>query len=189
MANIDAPNGFRVVGTLSGAPWTASVRKMFSVNDNLFMGDIVEKDDATSATGKYMCVDRAEADDIPVGVVVGWEPNPDALGRLYHAASTTIGVYVCVDPMVVLEAQVPASGLAVTDIGLNVDFVVAAGSTSTGLSNMEIDDSTEATTADEPLKIICAVDRADNDLSSANARWLVMFNQHAFKTDAGTAGL
>lgn len=191
MANVNRPNGFKVVGTLSGAPWTSSIRKFYSGTDNLFMGDIVEKGatGVASGDGAYPEVHRAEADDIPVGVVVGWEVNPSALDRLYHAASSTYAVYVCVDPNVLLEAQVDTAGLAVTDVGLNIDFVVAAGSTTSGVSNMQLDGGTEATTADEPLKLMGAVNRMDNEPALAYSRWIVMFNQHAYRSDAGTAGI
>ena len=191
MSNTDRPNGFRPVRHADGTPYTGSFNVYFSGTDNLFLGDIVEKG-ATSVArgdGAYPEVHRAEADDIPVGVVVGWEPNPTNLNNLYHVASTTYFVYVCDDPEILMEAQTNDAGLAATDVGLNCDFVVAAGSTTTGLSNMEIDGGTEATTADEPLKILGAVNRADNDLATANSRWLVKFNQHAYRSDAGTAGI
>ena len=191
MANVDRPNGFRVVGHINGSQWNGQFGVYYSGTDNLFMGDLIEKDGTGVAIrdGAYPGAARAEADDIPVGVVVGWEPDPDSLGNLYHVASSTKAVYIVTDPSVVLEAQANDSGIAATDVGLNADFVVAAGSTTTGLSNMEIDGTTEVTTADEPLKILGAVDRMDNDLSSANARWLVMLNQHAYRSDAGTAGI
>ena len=54
---------------------------------------------------------------------------------------------------------------------------------------MEIDTSSGVTTAGTPLKVIGLVERADNDVSSANARWLVMLNMHAYKNDSGTAGI
>lgn len=191
MANVDRPNGFRPVRRLDGTPWNGAYNLYYSGTDNLFMGDVVEKG-ATSVArgdGAYPEVHRAEADDIPVGVVVGWERDPAALDRLYHAASSTYAVYICDDPNMLFEAQTNDSGLAATDVGLNADIVVAAGSTTTGVSNMEIDGTTEATTADEPLKIMGAVNRPDNDLSSANSKWLVYFNQHAYRSDAGTAGI
>lgn len=194
MSNVDRPNGFKVVGTLSGAPWTGKIQKFYSDTDNLFFGDIVEKDTAgqTSGDGAYPTCDRMDSGtgDIPLGVVVGWDPDPTNLENLYHPASTTYAVYICTDPDVILEAQIDDATLTDgTGIGLNYDVTIAAGDTSTGTSNMEIDGDSGVTTAATPLKIIGAVDRMDNDLTTANSRWLCIFNLHAYKSDAGTAGL
>lgn len=190
MANSDRPNGFRPVKHLSGAPYNGQFNRYYAA-ENLFMGDLVEKDATSVANGSgaYPGCARAEADDIPVGSVVGWEIDPAAPDRLYHASSTTLAVFIADAPDLIFEAQTNDAGLAATDVGQNCDFVVAAGSTTTGLSNMEIDGTTEATTADEPLKIMGLVDRPDNDIASANMRVLVMLNQHAYRSDAGTAGI
>jgi hypothetical protein len=196
MANIDRPNGFRPVGTLSGANWNGSFRKFYA-DENLFMGDIVEK----AATGignndgAYPSVDRLDSAtaDIAVGVVVGWEVNPDNLGNLYHASSGTYAVYVCVDPMVIFEGQGDGAGtiLAALDVGLNTDVVIGAGSTTTGASNMEVDEDTTATvaTAATPLHIVGIVDRPDNEIGVANQKILVRLNMHNLAVDAGTAGI
>lgn len=197
MANADSPNGFKPVGTLSGSPWQGAIRKCYSDADNLFMGDIVIKNAAGTAGygtgGAYVAVDRSTngATDIPLGVVVGWEPNPSSLSALYHTASTQYAVYVCTSPDVILEAQGDGAGTVAVaaDVGLNYDYVIAAGSTTTGLSNMEIDSSSGVTTAATPLKLLGIVDSPDNTAGAANQRMLVMFNMHAYKSDAGTAGL
>lgn len=192
MANVDRPNGFRVVGHVNGSPWNGQFQRMYSPNDNLFMGDLVEDDGAGVAVGDgaYQSVGRAEASDAVLGVVVGWEPDPAALDRLYHKASaSTHAVFVCTDPSVVLEAQTNDDGLAVTDVGLNVDFVVAAGSTTTGASNMEVDGTTEATTATLPLKLIGMVDTPDNEVGTTNMKVRVLINNHLYKGGTGTAGI
>lgn len=191
MANVDRPNGFRPVGTLSGSPWTSQVVKCISDADDLFLGDIVIKNAA--ASGGFMGVDRSTngTTDIPLGVVVGWEPNPSALDRKYHAASTTYGVYVCIDPTVVLEAQCDGAGTVATaaEVGLNFDYTTTAGSTTSGASNMEVDSDSSATTAATPLKLIAFSSAPDNEIGSANQKMRVIFNMHVMKSDAGTAGL
>ena len=192
MANIDRPSGFRPVGHLSGGSFTGRVRKYYSVNDNLFLGDLVEKEATGTASGSggYPGVDRADAAtaQIAAGVVVGWEIDPDNLSAVHHAASSTLAVYVNDDPMTIYEAQCDGT-LAVTDIGLNADLTIGAGSTTTGASGMEITASGAAGTQSTPLKIIGLVEREDNDVSSANARWLVMLNMHSYKNDSGTTGV
>lgn len=192
MANVDRPNGFRPVGHLSGGAYTGRVRKYYSVNDNLFLGDIVEKEATGTASGSggYAGVDRMDTGtaDILVGCVVGWEINPDSLNAMHHAASATLAVYINDDPMTIYEGQCDGT-IAVTGIGLNADVTIGAGSTTTGASGMEIAASGAATTIATPLKIMGLVEREDNDVSSANANWLVMLNLHAYKNEGGTTGI
>ncbi len=199
MANVDRPNGFRPVGTLSGSPWQGSVMKCFSDADNLFKGDVVVQagDGVASGSGAYLNVDRADGanplvdgGDI-VGVVVGWEPNPSDLGALYHAASSTYGVLICTAPDVICAAQGDSSALAGAGIGLNYDIITTAGSTATGLSNMEIDSSSGVATAATPLKLIGVRDMPDMDITAANNEGLVIFNMHAFARggETGTTGV
>ena len=192
MANVDRPNGFRPVGHLSGGAFTGRVRKYYSVNDNLFLGDLVEKEATGTASGSggYPGVDRMDTGtgDILVGCVVGWEINPDSLNAMHHAASATLAVYINDDPMTIYEGQCDGT-LAVTDIGLNADVTLGAGSTTTGASGMEIAASGAATTQATPLKIMGFDEREDNDVASANANWLVMLNLHAYKNEAGTSAI
>ena len=192
MANVDRPNGFRPVGHLSGGAFTGRVRKYYSVNDALFLGDIVEKEATGTASGSggYPGVDRMDTGtaDILVGCVVGWEINPDSLNAMHHAASATLAVYINDDPMTIYEGQCVGT-IAVTGIGLNADVTIGAGSTTTGASGMEIAASGAATTIATPLKIMGLVEREDNDVASANANWLVMLNLHAYKNEAGTTGI
>ena len=192
MANVDRPNGFRPVGHLSGGAFTGRVRKYYSINDNLFLGDLVEKEATGTASGSggYAGVDRMDTgtSDILVGCVVGWEINPDSLNAMHHAASATLAVYINDDPMTIYEGQCDGT-IAVTGIGLNADVTLGAGSTTTGASGMEIAASGAATTIATPLKIMGLVEREDNDVSSANANWLVMLNLHAYKNEGGTTGI
>lgn len=192
MANVDRPNGFRPVGHLSGGAFTGRVRKYYSINDNLFLGDLVEKEATGTASGSggYAGVDRMDTgtSDILVGCVVGWEINPDSLNAMHHAASATLAVYINDDPMTIYEGQCDGT-IAVTGIGLNADVTIGAGSTTTGASGMEIAASGAATTIATPLKIMGLVEREDNDVSSANANWLVMLNLHAYKNEGGTTGI
>ena len=180
MANVDRPNGFRPVRYLDGSPYNGSFRKMLSPTDNLFIGDFVEPTATgrASGDGAYQEVGRAETGDPIAGVVVGFEPNPTALGNLYHAASAVYAVYVAPIAGLVLEGQTDGTGLAAADVGLNVDFVVAAGTVATGASNFEVNAATEATTNTLDLRIVELTDRADNDIASANLKVLVTVNRN-----------
>jgi len=187
MANVDRPNGIRPVMHINGNPYTGGFRKYFSPSDNLAKGDVVEADG--TGNGKYPTVGRAEAADVVQGVVVGWEVNPDELEKNYHVASTEYAVFIADDPDLVFEAQTNDDGITAAAIGLNIDIVVAALDTATGLSNMELDGTTEATTATLPFKIIGFVDREDNEVGAANMKVLVTANNHKFKGGTGTVGL
>ena len=184
MANVDRPNGFRIVSRKDGSPYNGAFRKYYSPNDNLFVGDLVEQETTgvVSGDGRYPTVDRIDAaGDRIAGVVVGFEANPDALGNLYHAASSTYAVYIADVNDLILEAQSDDATMVMGDVGLNISPTVTAGTTATGLSNMELDGDTAATTNTLTLRIVGAVDRADNDAtdSTANQRWLVTVNSSA----------
>ena len=193
MANVDRPQGFRPVATLSGAPYNGQIRKFYT-DTNCFLGDIMIQDTAGVAGSGvgYQGVTRATSAtaSIAIGVVVGWEPDPDSLARPYHAGSGTYAVYLNVDPNTVYECQHDGSAAIVAaDIGLNYDLVVTAGTTATGVSNMEVKaDTAGAVTAATPVKLIGFVDRADNEVG-ANAKLLVTLNTHVYNTDVGSLGV
>jgi hypothetical protein len=187
MANVDRPTGFTPVRYLDGSPYMGAASLYFSDSDNLFMGDLVIQDTAgttyTKSNGVYGTVNRAQAvTDLIVGVVVGWYPDPDNLGRLHHASSTSIPLLVAHIDNLVLECQSDDATMTQSDVGLNADFTFTAGTTATGASNMELDGSTANTTAGLAFRILQMVDRTDGDNSDsvANQRFLVKCNQSAW---------
>jgi len=185
MANVDRPNGFKPVMHLNGSPYNGAFRKYYSPNDNLFLGDLVEAETTgvRDNDGIYPSVDRIDAaGDVIVGVVVGWEADPAALERTYHASSSTYAVYIADARDLIMEAQSDDATMVLGDVGLNISPTVTAGNTTTGASGMELDGNTAATTNTLTLRIVGAVDRADNDAadSTANNRWLVTVNSSAF---------
>lgn len=177
MANVDRPNGFRPVKYATGVAYNSAFERMIS-NEDLFLGDLVEPvtTGILLGDGGYQEVGRAETGDPIVGVVVGWEANPDSLGALYHVASATRAVHIARIDDLILEAQ-NNGAMSHTDVGLNVNFIVAAGSTTTGASNMQVNSATEATTATLDLRIVGFVDRPGNETTTANAKMLVRVNR------------
>jgi len=185
MANVDRPNGFRPVQHLNGSPYNGQSRMYFSPNDNLFLGDLVEQEGTGVRQNGliYPTCDRIDAaGDVIVGVVVGWEPDPAALDRKYHAASSTYGVYIADARDLIMEAQSDDATMVLGDVGLNISPTVTAGSTTTGASNMELDGNTAATTNTLTLRIVGGGLHVDNDStdSTANQRWLVAVNSSAY---------
>jgi hypothetical protein len=197
MANTSRVNGFRPVKYLNGAPWNGQVtRYSIPASDGtaLFVGDLV-KASATADSEGVRGVIQAAASDAVLGVVVGFESSMTNLDTpQYRVASTLRYALVVDDPNVIFEAQEDGATdpLEMVDAGLNVDFVVGAGSTTTGASGMQIDSNTEAVSATLPLKLLEPVKRPDNELVAAGqayTRWLVKINNHQLGSHTGTAGV
>jgi hypothetical protein len=183
MANNDAPRGFVPVSNAYGAPWTGAPRRYYIASGeayDLYIGDPV----ALSGTGDAFGVPGivratagagSSAGDGPVGVVVGFENlTSDNLSKSYRPNGTAGYVLVCDDPFALYEIQEDSDSatLAVTDIGLNANFIIGTGNTYTGTSATELDSNTAAVTATLDCRIIGLSPRINNEIG-ANAVWLV----------------
>lgn len=183
MANVDSPFGLKPVRYMSGAPYSGAVNTYATAAGDataIFIGDpVVLSGTAQTIDGAvYQDVDQAATGNVIVGVVVGVVPaTRDSL--VYRAASTQRLLLVADDPNLLFEIQEVSGGTALTanDIGLNADFVVAAGSTTTGFSGVELNNATEATTNTLDLQIVGFVNRTGNDVGE-HAKWLVRINRH-----------
>lgn len=202
MPNIDRPQGLVPVKTINGGPWNGQANMYLIPSSNataVFIGDLVKlAGDAGNAGTVVNGIDvegmphvvQSAAGDLSVGVVIGFLPDQDNLTRRHRAASTNRIALVVDDPSVVFEIQEVSGGTALTSaaVGLNANVVVGSGSATTGLSAMELDNSTEATTADLDLKIIGMVPRPDNSIGE-HCKWLVQINTHSYGNSAGNTGL
>lgn len=200
MANINKVNGFRPVGTLSGGAYTGRVtRYVVAAADTtiLAVGDLV-KLAGTTGTGDYAGirgVTRAAASDAIIGPVVGFDISVTNLDTpQVRAASTQRAVLVADDPNAYYVAQEDGdtTPIAMADVGLNINFIVAAASTITGASGMQIDSSTVSTTATLPLKLVAPLAVSDNELTTSGqsyTRWVVKANNHQLGASTGTAGV
>ena len=194
MANVDNAFGFRYINSLDGSCSPAK-RYYIAAGDGtaVFKGDVVKLAGGADTFG-IPTVIQAAAGDKAVGVVVGVDQVRDvsdanfSLYRTYRPASVGMYVWVIDDPYAIFEVQADDVGstLAATDIGLNADMIVAAGSTVNGTSGMELDTSTKATTSTLNFKIQGIVQRTGNEAFVANQNVLVMFNIHAYKTSYDT---
>lgn len=186
MANANAPRGLVPVRgvnsqTVSGGPRLYS----HAAGDAtaLFPGDPVKLAGTAQTINGVTTQDvvRAATGDVIVGAVVAINATTrDTL--LYGPASTAYTLFVDDDPNTLFEIQDVNSGTALTDaaLGLNVNFVVAAGSTAYATSGVTLDNTTEATTNTLDLKIVDIVNRADVDNTSSPLRFLVRINRHQF---------
>lgn len=185
MANASV-GGLKPTKYLSGSPYMGAVNVYaIAAGDSTatFIGDLVKLAGTAETVNDaiYTDVIQAATGDKIVGAVVGFVSDTrDSL--LYRAASTLRLVLVADDPNLVFEAQDMATGTPIptNDIGLNVNFVVGSGSTTTGISAFELNNATQNTTNTLDLKIIGAVNRPDNTMASANAKFLVRINRHEY---------
>ena len=77
-------------------------------------------------------------------------------------------------------------GFVAADVGKNADVVGTGGSTTSGISSMELDSSTLATTAALNLKVVGLYNDVNNEFGT-NAVLVVKINEHVYGS-AGVAG-
>jgi hypothetical protein len=186
MANAVIKRGFLPVGTIGGSPYTGAVRPYSVAAANataIFIGDLVTASTTSQTINGvvYQDVVQSATGDVFQGVVVGVDPVTNA-SLPYRAASTQRVVFVADDPNLMLLTDDISTGtpLAAADVGLNANIVVGTGSTVTGYSAMELDNTTEATTNTLDVKIMGILQSPDNDPASASARFVVKLNRHRF---------
>jgi len=185
MPNVNAAFGFRPARYLSGAPYNGA-HNVYSVPSSdstaLFVGDPVVLTGTSDAEGNpeitRATVGTSVTTDRILGFVVGFRPDP-LYTTLHRAASTARKVLVADDPMLLFEAQEDGN-MGITGTGGTCQIIAAAGNTYTGNSGFQIDSSEAAQTATDQLLIVRAVESADNDPTSSNARWLVKINMHCY---------
>lgn len=190
--NVDRKNGLVPVSTITGAPWNAVVEviTLDAGHSAMYIGDVIKM----TSDGYPDIFAAGDSAITALGVVVGVEVNRGLNVATEHPgympANIAGKVYVVTDPDVIFEVQEDGVGgaLALADVGLNIEIINGSGSNTTGISGMEIDSSTKATTATLPFRILKLVNRPDNELGSTatpEARWLVKFNEHFYKQRTG----
>mgnify|MGYP001591218354 CR=1 FL=1 len=189
MANVSRINGFRPVKHLNGSPYNGLVG-YYQVDATdataIGVGDLVKFDGTASAAG-IRGVTRASVSAPCMGAVVGFVIDPTDLNTpQYRAASTLRYALVADQPDLVFEAEANATCTA-SLIGLNVEMTIAAASTVTGLSAMQVDISLTGTTNTATLKLLDVVQRSDNAIGTYN-KVLVKINNHQLGS-LGTLGV
>lgn len=187
MANTDNAYGLRPISHRNGAPYNGSGNIYHipaSYATAMYAGMPVVK----TGTG-----DTEGIPDIKVGVtggpitgvIVGFIARDGKTNQVvndnvnYSVASTESYALVCDDPDILFSVQEDSTGgaLAVTNIGQNANINIGTGSTTSGLSNAQLDSSTAAATATLALKIMRLVQRVDNAIGNY-AEWEVIINDH-----------
>jgi hypothetical protein len=208
MSSVSRINGFRPVKTLTGAAWNGQTESFFVPASDatvIMVGDAVKLlGDARAATGVPTVTRVSSATDIPVGIVVGISfegqgdvanvpPVTDLNTPIYRRASTDRYLLVCTDPNVVYEVQYAGTSVAAAtitaNVGLNGQFTVTAGSTTSGSSGMQLDSAGLATTATLPLKIVGFPNRPDNIPGDTYFTYFVKLNSSSYATGTGSTGV
>ena len=185
MSNLDNASGLQVWGEMLGAHLYALAT---SYGTAVYLGAMMETDGTSYAT-KYgggvpgCAVEEGGAFGSLLGSAIAiFDSDMDPVN--YLAASTAgdsiVAGYVLIadHPRQKFIAQEDSDGNSIeaTEVGLNADMAGTGGSTTTGISTMEIDSTSAATTNTLAVKILSA--HPDDTIASANCRFIVMINTH-----------
>ena len=190
MANIDKAFGLRPIGNLSATG--AQKQYGYQIADNqagtIFQGDLVV------LTGGFISKFLPASHTAAVGVFNGCNYNDPTTGKptfsnfypgSINITSGQISADVLDDPNQLFLIQCDAS-IAATDIGKNADVIGTGGSTTNGISTMELNSATLANTAALNLKVVGLYNDVNNEFGT-NAVVVVKINEHVYGS-AGVAG-
>lgn len=191
MANADAPFGLRPVRYKNGAPWNGAATRYYvsSAGANYFIGDPMDLAGSADSDGVPTVSKATLADgNYTIGPIVAVEPETEA-STVYVASGDNRYVWVADDPNLIFEIQADSQGtIAASEIGLNAIMIEThSGSTTTGLSGIELDTTTDApaTDASNMLLIIGGSRRVDNDFDAQHGIIEVMISAHRFLNELG----
>ena len=187
MANKDAPFGFRPVGKLGSDinnSGTSKYKIVAGESDVIFKGDVVQLETSGCITVS------GNTTTTNIGVFNGCFYNDPTTQKPtwsnYYPGSITptvgdIDAFVYDDPNMLFEIQDNAT-LGQTAVGDNADQVYAAGSTINGQSKSELGAAAGGTAQLRIIRI--SEDPENSDIASANANWIVRFNEHLYYNNA-----
>jgi hypothetical protein len=190
MANIDKAFGLRPIGNLSATG--AQKQYGYEIADNqagtIFQGDLVV------LTGGYISRFLPASHTAAVGVFNGCNYIDPTTGKPtfknYYPGSVNITsgkiiADVIDDPSQLFLIQCDA-GFVAADVGKNADVIGTGGSTTSGISTMELNSATLATTAALNLKVVGLYNDVNNEFGT-NAVVVVKINEHVYGS-TGVAG-
>ena len=172
MANIDQAFGLRPIAKVGSAPG------------------------GTTGTTKYSFACLTAGDAIR-GVFMGcFYTDPSTSKPRFNntfpngtVASDAIA-FVADDPhqLFICQQDSDATNLVAANLNENCNLVFGAGSTTTGISGVEIDSSSKNTTAALQVKLIDFYDTPSNDATANNSIFVVKINNHELNGGTGTTG-
>ena len=186
MANKDAAFGFRPVRHLTGGLIRTNEYKIAAnYATSIFQGTPVL---AVTAGGIEIADDSSGTPSVILGIFGGcFYTDPTTSKPTFSNywpgnAATDAVAFIYDSPMDVFEMQADAA-FPVADLFGNFDIVdnTGTGSTASGISYVELDVSTGATTATLPVKALdISQDPENSDVSTANTNVLVTIQNHLF---------
>jgi|TARA_X000001036_G_scaffold215030_1_gene201408 hypothetical protein len=198
MANQDTPFGLRYVRNLQGN-YNSSGQSRYRLTTaaatnttNIYQGDIVTQDTGGIVTRIARADGGSATSALIVGVFNGcFYTDPTTSKPTWSNywpgnAATDAVAFIYDSPMDVFEMQADAA-FPVADLFGNFDIVdnTGTGSTASGISYVELDVSTGATTATLPVKALdISQDPENSDVSTANTNVLVTIQNHLFGAKA-----
>lgn len=176
MANPDRPNGFKPVGTLSGAPVQSTFYTVgVADGEDIFVGDMVNLE---SGLADPMATNDAAILGAVVGIgkfddltgSKGGSGNPDNLNKVFYddSANTHTDYYVQVALATDCIYEVQSNADLDLVAGDPCDLVDAAGDSTVGLSRQEVGSNTNS-----DFVVVDIPDYPDNDSTLANTRYHV----------------
>ena len=190
MANIDKAFGLRPIGNLSATG--AQKQYGYQIADNqggtIFQGDLVVL--TAGFISRFLPASHTAA----VGVFNGCSYIDPTTGKptfknyypgSINITSGQINADVLDDPNQLFLVQCDGAFVA-ADVGKNADVIGTSGSTTTGISTMELASSTLATTAALNLKVVGLYNDVNNEYGT-NAVVVVKINEHVYGS-TGVAG-
>ena len=185
MANKDAPFGLKPVRMMGGAPYSGGqsrYRIASGATTPIFQGDLVTQLTA-GVLGRHAATGTVPIVGVFNGVSYTDPTTGEQVFKNYYPgsiAASDIVANVIDDANVVFEVQADDT-FPVADLFGNFDIVdnSPVGDTSSGISNLEVDVTTGATTATLPLKVIDISEDPDNDdVATANTNVLCVIQNH-----------
>ena len=197
MANPDTPMGFLPVRHRNGATYNGAANPYFiknTSNQALFKGDLVRINGTANTAAvtvpgagtfgvgtlpEIVIATKGPGNRI-TGVIVAFAADPTALENQYRLDATERVAWVADDPDLVFECQADsATALAATSVGAGFNFIdTHGGSTTTGLSGMELDGSEESTDPQDQFILMRFVNRDDNDATLIHSKCEVVISTH-----------
>lgn len=201
----NAPWGLKPVGTITGAPWTASIQE-FDIA-SAYATNIFQHDPVMVLVDGTIGIGTAGGNCLGVFMGVKYEDTDGVFQfkNRWTASTATRGsvaakAMVVTDPFLIMSVQEAATNtgvgtgtagtaLAATDVFTNINFKApTSGDTTTGISAYFLDNATEATTATLNFLILGRDPNPDNVAAGTSyCNYLVTWAQHQLK--AGVAGV
>jgi len=182
MANVNWPRGLR--------PYRDILRRTeytlaSGLAQDLFIGDPV----APTGTGRNVTIATAGTTNPILGAILAVYDLDKVPLQYWNSGHTGVGYVVVADhPDQWFVIEDNGTSYGINGANGNVNLVSGTGSTVYYLSGWELNGAnTPGATAGDQIRLIRPVDTVDNDITLANADWIVKINNHYL--NAGIVGV